>query len=68
MRLKALSICNHYRYCFSDLLIIGGSDGSYLDTVELMDINSGTEPKEMKRFPKKIYGAVGTTLGECLTV
>ena len=39
-----------------------------LDTVELIDIDSGTEPKEMKKFPNKIYGAVGTTLGECLIV
>ena len=39
-----------------------------VDTVELIDINSGTEPKKMKRFPKKIWGAVGTTFGECLTV
>ena len=39
-----------------------------VDTVELIDINSGTEPKKMKRFPKKIRGAVGTTFGECLTV
>ena len=39
-----------------------------VDTVELIDINSGTVPKEMKKFPKKIRGAVGTTFGECLTV
>ena len=39
-----------------------------VDTVELIDINSGTDQKKMKRFPKTIFGAVGTTFGECLTV
>ena len=39
-----------------------------VDTVELIDINSGTVPKEMKKFPKKIEGAVGTTFGECVPV
>ena len=44
---------------------LGSND---VDTVELIDINSGTDPKKMKKFPKKIEGAVGTTFGECVQV
>ena len=46
------------------ILVAGGWNGRYKDTVELLSLKSGTESRILGTFPKKILGAVGTTLGE----
>ena len=49
------------------ILVVGGlGDGDYKDTVELFSFKSRTKSGRLEKFPKKIYGAVGTTLGECV--
>ena len=55
---------------FSDyLLVVGGNNGRYLDTVEWLSLDPANNPLPEKlrtpsRFPTKIGVAVGTTLGE----
>ena len=47
------------------ILVVGGwDDGGRTDTVELLSLTPGTESRILRKFPKKIQSAVGTTLGE----
>ena len=47
------------------ILVIGGwDDRGRKDTVELLSLGTGS--RRLGRFPKQIWGAVGTMLGEFL--
>ena len=61
-------LINLKSFIFSDsILVIGGSgDGGRKDTVELLSLE--TESRTLGKFPKAIYGAVGTTLGEFFVI
>ena len=51
------------------ILIVGGSGyGGYKDTVELLSLGRSRESRRLTRFPKKLKGAVGTTLGEFFVI
>ena len=56
----------HDTFIITDsILVVGGLDGdAYKDTVELFGLTSGTRPRRLRKFPKKISSAVGATLGE----
>ena len=46
------------------ILVVGGESRYEKDTVELLSLTPGTESRILGKFPKKIYSAVGITLGE----
>ena len=51
------------------ILVVGGlihdgtRDNQATDTVELLRVDSGSSPRNLRKFPRKIHDAFGTTLG-----
>ena len=61
----------------SDSILINGGYGygyakdyekTTMDTVELLGLPSGIPSRRLGKFPKKVSGAAGTTLGEILII
>ena len=58
----------HTLFTITDyILVVGGYDGYNKDTVEWLPLESGNGQRRLGNFPKKMRGAVGTTLGEFVT-
>ena len=58
----------HFLFLTDSILVIGGFGYGNKDTVELLSLGRSRESRRLTRFPKKLKGAVGTTLGEFFVI
>ena len=61
----SVKVNNANPFIITDSILVVG--GWVTDNVELLAPKSGARRRKMRKFPKMIQGAVGTTLGEFLS-